>query len=596
MMITDLVRFYETLRDRGEAPEYGYSVENVPYGIELNYDGTVTNVFQYGETIKGRLVNKIRVPAHVTRSNEVKSNFLCDYPPYLFGISQKDEKQDRVKAKYDNAAETHCKILEGLNCNGAIAVRAFFKKNDHPEVKDIVTDRLGDDAWKSFMSSNIVLCYAGEPLTNNDEIRSAWESYYNDDTEDDDTEEGISLVSGDKMIPVKTNPKIKGVLNTKASGASIISFNSPAYCSYGLKQNHNAPMSKYESFAYTTALNTMIKDDKYHRTLNKGTITLIAWADTTEPKYSQVAFTAAGLKDWNADPISQDDVIGIVNEITLGHTIDYDKVRLEPEEHFHIMGLVPNSARIYVPFYHVDTFGGILETIKKHYMDTSIERPGYDTREILTEFDLLKETTISGQKGVSVKPNLEEDLMKAILTGGPYPPALIGGVESRIRAENNVTRGKAAIIKAYYTRRTNHQCPKEVLTVELNKDADNVPYLLGRLFAVYESVQGRAKRELNGQLRGAYFTAAGRTPSIVFPQIVNKCSKYLDSLQPGVKIWYEKKIGELMDRLGSAYPDRLSIPEQGAFQLGYYHERQDLFKPHATNEDETTNQEETTNE
>jgi len=31
---------------------------------------------------------------------------------------------------------------------------------------------------------------------------------------------------------------------------------------------------------------------------------------------------------------------------------------------------------------------------------------------------------------------------------------------------------------------------------------------------------------------------------------------------------------ELTSRLGEAFPDRLSLPQQGAFQLGYYHQTQ----------------------
>ena len=44
------------------------------------------------------------------------------------------------------------------------------------------------------------------------------------------------------------------------------------------------------------------------------------------------------------------------------------------------------------------------------------------------------------------------DLLRAILTGGPYPATLLNGVTLRIRAEREVTRGRAAILKAYYLR------------------------------------------------------------------------------------------------------------------------------------------------
>ena len=35
---------------------------------------------------------------------------------------------------------------------------------------------------------------------------------------------------------------------------------------------------------------------------------------------------------------------------------------------------------------------------------------------------------------------------------------------------------------------------------------------------------------------------------------------------------------ELADRLGEGYPARMNLPQQGAFQLGYYHQTQDRYQ------------------
>ena len=62
-----------------------------------------------------------------------------------------------------------------------------------------------------------------------------------------------------------------------------------------------------------------------------------------------------------------------------------------------------------------------------------------------------------------------------------YPATLLNGVALRIRAEREVTRGRAAILKAYYTKlaestgREHPDIPEEVLQVSLNPDATNVP-------------------------------------------------------------------------------------------------------------------------
>ncbi|HAQ95738.1 MAG TPA: hypothetical protein DCR92_00505, partial [Faecalibacterium sp.] len=49
------------------------------------------------------------------------------------------------------------------------------------------------------------------------------------------------------------------------------------------------------------------------------------------------------------------------------------------------------------------------------------------------------------------------------------PATLLNGVTMRIRAEQDVTRGRAAILKAYYLRNSPTDLNKEVFTVSLNE-------------------------------------------------------------------------------------------------------------------------------
>ena len=52
---------------------------------------------------------------------------------------------------------------------------------------------------------------------------------------------------------------------------------------------------------------------------------------------------------------------------------------------------------------------------------------------------------------------------------------------------------------------------------------------------------------------------------------------HLRSLSQGAQIRYEKMIGEILAPLGDSLPLRLNIVQQGAFALGYYHQRQKLY-------------------
>lgn len=147
----------------------------------------------------------------------------------------------------------------------------------------------------------------------------------------------------------------------------------------------------------------------------------------------------------------------------------------------------------------------------------------------------------------------------------------------RIRAEREITPGRAAILKAYYLKKLENSDPenmKEVLTVSLNENSTNVPYTLGRLFAVYEEVQERANPGINSTIKDKYFSSASATPATIFPILDNLCQKHLRKLDAGARIALDRKIAALKDVLGEAYPTRLGLPEQGSFNLGYYHQKQ----------------------
>ena len=113
--------------------------------------------------------------------------------------------------------------------------------------------------------------------------------------------------------------------------------------------------------------------------------------------------------------------------------------------------------------------------------------------------------------------------------------------------------------------------------MELNEQSTYLPYVLGRLFAVLEEVQQSANRDIKATIKNRYFNAASATPSTVFPLLINLAQKHLAKLDGGLSLYYQKKIADLIDRITQTLPARMTLPEQGAFQLGYYHETQKRY-------------------
>ena len=138
-------------------------------------------------------------------------------------------------------------------------------------------------------------------------------------------------------------------------------------------------------------------------------------------------------------------------------------------------------------------------------------------------------------------------------------------------------RSRAAIIKAYYLRKPNLMPDKEVLTVQLNEQSNYPPYVLGRLFSVLEALQQAANPGINTTIKDRFFNAACATPVTVFPTLVKLAQNHLQKLSAGQRTFYDKQITDLMSRLDETYPVRMTMPEQGAFELGYYHQTQKRF-------------------
>ena len=82
----------------------------------------------------------------------------------------------------------------------------------------------------------------------------------------------------------RSHPAMKGVRGGQAAGAALVSFNAPAFCSYGHEQGANAPVSEYAAFAYTTALNLLLADRNCCQRI--GDTTIVCWAENAAPAYS----------------------------------------------------------------------------------------------------------------------------------------------------------------------------------------------------------------------------------------------------------------------------------------------------------------------
>lgn len=581
MILQALTAYYEQLVRQGKLSAPGWDDSfKVSYELRLNEAGQLLRVVPLltEKTVGKKTVlapRAMRVPAHEKRSSGIAANFLCDNSSYLLGADEKG-KPERSADCFKACAKLHHTILDGVDSPAARALLAYFDSWDPTQAS---THPLLAEQWKEITgNANLIFGYEAadhsHSFVNDDPaIQNAWQTHYNDRSADSDM--GQCLITG-KYAPIeRTHPNISGVPGAQSSGAALVSFNAPAFCSYGHEQGDNAPVSKYAAFAYTTALNRLLADRSHCKHVSDTTI--LCWAENAEPVYQD----AMSMFLFGADEavgIQESDVQAALKRLSAGQTVPFLEKELSPDQHFYLLGLAPNAARLSVRFFLRDTFGSFAQNLQKHAEEMEIDCSEKEKFRTLPIWAVVNETTrtVPGQPA-KPSPQLAGDLLRAVLTGGRYPATLLNGVTLRIRAEQNVTRGRAAVIKAYYLRNYPTELNKEVYTVSLN-ETTNVPYLLGRLFSVLEAVQKAANPGINTTIKDRYFNAACATPGMSFPTLLRLSQKHLRKLNDGLATHYDKQITELMAQLPeSGFPARLSLPDQGKFTIGYYHQTQKRY-------------------
>lgn len=581
MILQALTAYYEQLVRQGKLSAPGWDDSfKVSYELRLNDAGQLLRVVPLltEKTVGKKTVlapRAMRVPAHEKRSSGIAANFLCDNSTYLLGADEKG-KPERSADCFKACAKLHHTILDGVDSPAARALLAYFDSWDPAQA---AAHPLLAEQWKEITgNANLIFGYEAadhsHSFVNDDPaIQNAWQTHYNDRSADSDM--GQCLITG-KYAPIeRTHPNISGVPGAQSSGAALVSFNAPAFCSYGHEQGDNAPVSKYAAFAYTTALNRLLADRSHCK--HVGDTTILCWAENAEPVY-QDAMSMFLFGADEAAGIQESDVQAALKRLSAGQTVPFLEKELSPDQHFYLLGLAPNAARLSVRFFLRDTFGSFAQNLQKHAEEMEIDCSEKEKFRTLPIWAVVNETTrtVPGQSA-KPSPQLAGDLLRTVLTGGRYPATLLNGVTLRIRAEQAVTRGRAAVIKAYYLRNYPTELNKEVYTVSLN-ETTNVPYLLGRLFSVLEAVQKAANPGINTTIKDRYFNAACATPGISFPTLLRLSQKHLRKLNDGLATHYDKQITELMAQLPeSGFPARLSLPDQGKFTIGYYHQTQKRY-------------------
>jgi CRISPR-associated protein Csd1 len=615
MILQALYNYYQILlKDPDvEIAEPGYSNVPVSYALNLSAQGDLLDIIplfvpvQKGKKTVERPL-RMSVPEQVKRSVNVAANFLWDNAAYVLGLTGKEAKDPAYAQKrFEAFRQLNIEILSLADSPAAHAVIAFLQKHDpqtasqHPVIARHLEGLLE--------GGNLIFQVEGKNVLDDPEIRRVWEEYRTG-------QKAIQmqcLVTGNIEPIERLHPDIKGVRGAQSKGASLVSFNLDAFTSYGLEQGSNAPVSKRVASGYGVALNYLLSDQNPNRKIYLGDTTVVYWAESADKRYASEFLRLinpefieespeeeTSKRDKGAEKFMRD----VAEKIEQGKAIDLEGLRregLDENTRFYVLGLAPNAARLAVRFFLTEPFGVFARRIMQHYDDLKIEKEFANQPDYLSPYRILAECV--SPKVTKRDEELERSwsllggaLMRAILTGAPYPEGLYAAILNRIRHDSDETNEKgktrsvkinyvrAAYIKAHLLRkyrRQDHNPYQEALQMSLNESFTHPAYVLGRLFAVLEKAQREAVgQNINATIKDRYFTSACATPASVFPTLLRLAHHWTAKAEYGSAI--DRQIQSLLDMLDAGpLPSRLTLEEQGVFVLGYYHQRAAFYPKNA---------------
>ena len=565
----------------GRLPAYGFEEKEIPFILEIDGEGRLVQILdtRSGEG-KKKTAQRFLVPKAVKKTSGVAANLLWDTAEYVLGIDTRG-KPERVAAQHAAfRARIDALPAEAQADAGIVAVRAFL---DGIDIDALATSPV----WEEIKVTNPLLSLRRHGDVELVCQRPAVTVLAGDEPEDEATV--ICLVSGEQAAPERLHAAIKGVWGAQSSGANIVSFNLDAFNSYGKSQGANAPVGKAAAFAYTTALNHLLAKGSSQR-IQVGDTSTVFWAEV--PHELETA-----LPDLFGEPPKDDPDRGTDALRALYRAVETGRFAVGSDDtRFYVLGLAPNAARIAVRFWDTAPAIELARRIRRHFDDIAVARSPRDP-EHLSLFRLLAATAVQG-KADNIPPNLGGEVMRAILEGLPYPATLLNAAVQRCRAEQQVSYPRAAAIKGWLNRdhrRRHSDLPLDhsEFKESLDMDQTDVPYRLGRMFAVLERIQEEAAkpRKLNSTIRDRYFGAASTAPVAVFMTLLRLKVSHAKQLAPEYAGYFERLLGEICGTVAepkvSDFPRQLSLPDQGRFALGYYHQRQSFFTKRAAESTES---------
>ncbi|MCE5273159.1 type I-C CRISPR-associated protein Cas8c/Csd1 [bacterium] len=580
-------------------PDYEYRpvawlVRVGPGGRFLGIEGTK----QPPVTGKGKPVAKsFLLPRTGGRTSGDRAFFFFDKAEYVFGIDpdpKSKREPDKLKLRASLFRQEVSKCFSATGDEAAGAVLAFLEQVAAGLKVELLDGCAPNDLFAFIYSKDQNLLVTDRP-----DVKAYWKKQRAVPV---GSATACCLVTGDPCEPGELFPGLKRVPGGSTSGVALVSFNAPAFESYGWQSNANASVSRDAAEACATALNRLLDPDfpdPYQpgqslprRSLRLSADTVVCYwsADTSGDDFCCMF---GGLLEANPELVGE----------TYRSVWRGKPPRVEDTSAFYALLLSGAQGRAIVRGWIESSLAEAVANLSRWFEDLNLVRafsaPSDSGEEPPLSLRTLLRSLAAGGEDKNIPPPLAGQLFQGALKGTPLPFSILQKALERTRAEigrlaadglegytaRQRQEARAALIKAVLNGRKRihpQTTPYPEVLPEMDANNTNPGYLLGRLMAVIERMQQLALGEVNASVVDRFFSGASATPAVVFPRLLKNlrhhASKAKDNERSrGSATWLERQVDDILAGL-SGFPPHLSLEEQGLFVLGYHQQRHQLWK------------------
>ena len=543
----------------------------------------------------------------IQRTNEIKPRLLVDDGMYTFGRTQdthldeaerqrlaEDEpdayrkmikRQERAERAHDAYRKMLDRCAAHTNEPAVLAVQCFYEHGG----ADLLD--LGDQ-WDYGLKVAFIVQLADDTGCHPHDLPSVQRFWLSEHAPGTAALGQCVVCREHKPVLDRMQTKLKGI--PFRSGAppetSIISANKKAFESYGLEASRVAPTCRECAEDFHRALNHLLADD--YGSIKVGDAAFVFWTP------DNVAFDVRSF-------MTKPDAAAVR---TLLESVGRGRhAALNDDSLFYAASLSASGGRAVVRDWLDTTVANAANNIARWFhlqriVDPRDENPTGAEPQPLGLFALATSTVRRDSRGLPVLDDLPvstpQALFRAAIHGSPLPMDVAYQAVRRCRADQGVTRPRAALIKLVLLSQEPLP-PKEDYMVALEPNHPSIAYHCGRLLAVLEAVQRAALPGVNATVVDRYYGAASSTPATVFGALIRGAQPHLAKLhrdRPGAYVNLQRGLEDVIAQIGD-WPPTLALKDQAVFSLGYYHQRahdRAEFLSRRAARDDKTGQEDTT--